>query len=303
MTAILVVDDSPTERKLVAGALHKALECSITEADSGESALEQLETIEPDLVLTDLMMPGINGLELVDRIRDEWPGLPVVLMTARGSEEITAQALKVGAASYVPKIRLSEDLGPTVLRIVSGAQQEKTHSRLMHHLSRGQLNFEIRNDIALVPPLIRTIQEMLRSLPLQDETERLRVGVAVEEAIRNAVFHGNLELDATSNQGQSLDELAAERLGIPPYCNRQVSIDIQISREQAVFTVRNEGPGFDASPFEGDAFDSDAPHGRGIHLMRTFMDSVEFNDNGREVLLRKNRHVDNEMDDLDEADE
>jgi len=303
MTAILLVDDSVMERKLVAGALHKALECSVTEADSGESALEQLETFEPDVVLTDLMMPGINGLELVERIRDEWPGLPVVLMTARGSEEIAAQALKVGAASYVPKKRLSEDLAPTVLRIVSGAQQEKTHSRLMHHLSRGQLTFEIRNDIALVPPLIRTIQEMLRSLPLQDEAERLRVGVAVEEAIRNAMFHGNLELNSPPTLTQSRDELAARRLGIPPYCNRQVSIDIQISREQAVFTIRSEGPGFDASPFEGDEFDSDAPHGRGIHLLRTFMDSVEFNDNGREVLLRKNHHVDNEMDDLDESEE
>jgi CheY-like chemotaxis protein/anti-sigma regulatory factor (Ser/Thr protein kinase) len=297
MTTVLVVDDSLVDRRLIIGVLQRSLDCSIVEADSGEAALHQLESLEPDIVLADLQMSGINGLQLVERIREDWPELPVILMTAKGSEDIAAQALKVGAASYVPKKRLNEDLVLTVQRIVSAAQQERTHSRLMHNLSSGELNFELRNDVALIPPLVRTIQEMLRSLPLHDESERLRVGVAVEEAVRNAIYHGNLELGSTLEEGRPRDELVAERLWTPPYCNRCVTVSVCISHEQAAFAIRDQGPGFDSAAFEGDEFDSDAPRGRGIRLMQTFMDSVEFSDDGREVLLRKYRYTEGDIDD------
>lgn len=246
-------------------------------------------------------MPGINGLQLVERIREDWPNVPVILMTARGSEDIAAEALRVGAASYVPKTRLANDLALTVQRIVMAAQQERTHSRLMHNLSSGELNFELRNDAALIQPLVRMIQEMLRSLPLEDEAERLRVGVAVEEAIKNAMYHGNLEIGSALDEGRSWDELVAERSWSSPYCNRRVTVSVKISHKEAVFAIRDQGTGFVSASFEGDKFDSEAPRGRGIRLMRTFMDSVEFSDGGHEVLLRKHRYVDDQFDDDDEA--
>lgn len=301
MSNILVVDDSMTERKLAVGILRRDFDGTIAEADCAEAGLEYLESHAPDLVLTDLQMPGLDGLQLVERIRDEWPGLPVVLMTSQGSEEIAARALKVGAASYVPKMRLTSDLVVTIQRIVRAASQERTHSRLMHSLDSGELNFTIRNDLALISPLVKLIQEMLRSLPLGDEAERLRVGVAVEEAIKNAVYHGNLEIGSTLEEGRSLDDLVAERLYQAPYSNRRVIVSLWISHEQAAFAVRDEGPGFDFAPFESDDFDSNAPRGRGIQLMRTFMDSVEFRDDGREVLLRKKRYDDDTPEEEEEA--
>ena len=103
MTTLLVVDDSLTDRRLVTGLLSRALDCRITEAVSGDKALECMEALEPDLVLTDLQMPGMNGLELVKLLREEYPSVPVILMTAKGSESIAAEALKNGAASYVAK--------------------------------------------------------------------------------------------------------------------------------------------------------------------------------------------------------
>lgn len=298
MATILIVDDSATDRKLASLLLERSLECTLLQANCAEAALEQLEQLEPDLVLTDLQMPGLTGLDLVERIRDDWPNVPVILMTSRGSEEIAAQALTVGAASYVPKSRLAESLIPTVQRILLGSQQERTHSRLMHHLAEGELNFVLHNDVSLIPPLVRTAQEMLRSLPLGEESERLRVGVALEEAIQNAILHGNLEIGSSEQEGRSSNEIASERMWTAPYYERRVFVSVKISREEAVFTVRNEGPGFDASLFETDKFNVDDPRGRGIRLMRTFMDEVRFEDSGRTVVLIKKR-VDEAADDAE----
>ncbi|MDA1163599.1 MAG: response regulator [Planctomycetota bacterium] len=302
MANILIVDDSLVDRRLARAILENGMECAIVEACSAEAAIEYLETVAvPDLILTDLQMPGLNGLELVERVREEWLSLPVILMTAAGSEDIASQALKVGAASYVPKKRLGNDLIPTVQRILDGARYEHTHSRLMHSLDRGELTFNLRNDVGLIAPLVRIVQEMLRSLPLKDETERLRVGVALEEAIKNAVYFGNLELDSAIDKGRTSDALAAERLYVSPYCNRNVSVVISVSRDEAVFTISDEGQGFDPSLFESDELNNDDPRGRGICLMRTLMDDVTFINNGRQVVLTKFRYTESEM--ADEAGE
>ncbi|NQV28584.1 MAG: ATP-binding protein [Rhodopirellula sp.] len=155
---------------------------------------------------------------------------------------------------------------------------------------------DIRNDLDLIAPLVRLIQEMFRSLPLGDEAERLRVSVAVEEAIRNAIHHGNLEV-GSAEAGQRLDGVVAERLWVPPYCNRNVRVIATVSHDEAVFTVQDEGPGFDYSAIECKDFDVDAHGGRGIRLMRTFMDEVQFSDRGRNVVLRKRRFEEADLQD------
>jgi CheY-like chemotaxis protein len=74
----------------------------VVHAGNGRDALEKIKSAPPDLVVTDLVMPEMDGLELVKEVRRTYPTIPVILMTAHGSEEIAAAALKAGAASYVP---------------------------------------------------------------------------------------------------------------------------------------------------------------------------------------------------------
>lgn len=292
MTAILIVDDSTLDRRLVAGLLKTGIDCSLLEATDGKHAIQQIETLVPDVILTDLQMPEMDGLELVERVRDEYPAIPVILMTAQGSEDIAALALKRGASSYVPKKRLAQDLIPTVRRILQASQQERTHSRLMHQLAECSQHFHLHNDPTLIAPLVRMIQEMLRCVPLGDEAERLRAGLAVEEALKNSLYHGNLEIGDCEHEGRSAEELATERTWMLPYCNRRIDLQINVSRTEAVFTIKDEGPGFDFSKYETDEFDADDPRGRGIRLMRTFMDDIQFEDKGRQVVLRKRSYED-----------
>src|SRR4029077_19708788 len=110
MPSVLVVDDSPLDRHLAVALLKKSPDFTVFEAVDGRDALAKIELHLPDLVVTDMMMPNMNGLELVGEVKEQFPLIPIILMTSQGSEEIAVQALQKGAASYVPKRLLATEL-------------------------------------------------------------------------------------------------------------------------------------------------------------------------------------------------
>jgi CheY-like chemotaxis protein len=291
---VLVVDDSPVDRRLAGGLLEKHVDCTVVYAADGREALRQMTPRPPDLVLTDLQMPHMNGLELVAAVKSDYPLVPVVLMTARGSEEIAAEALRRGAASYVPKKKLAEDLAATVRRVLLGSQEDRTHSQLMHHLEASDAAFVLDNDPSLIHALVRHLQNLLRCLPLADETERLRVGVALEEALLNACFHGNLEVGTAGgaqNDRRAQETLAEQRRWESPYAERRIRVQARIDRREAVFVVGDDGRGFDPSrlPAADGLAEAERGAGRGVVLMRAIMDEVVYNAAGNEVTLIKRR--------------
>ena len=79
-------------------------------ANSGEEALRMLNENPPEIVVMDVMMPGMNGLECLRRIRQSQPGLPVILLTGIGSTEEGVQGLELGAVNYLMKPLQIEDL-------------------------------------------------------------------------------------------------------------------------------------------------------------------------------------------------
>ena len=111
---ILVVDDSEVDRCLIGGLLSHQGDYRVHYADSGIAALSHIRESIPDLVISDLIMPEMDGLELVTQMRRLYPLVPVVLLTAHGNETIAFDALERGAASYVPKSRQAEKLVETV---------------------------------------------------------------------------------------------------------------------------------------------------------------------------------------------
>jgi CheY-like chemotaxis protein len=95
---VLLVEDSPTQRRLVHGVLQEAGNWDIVSAADGIEALELIADSPPSVVLTDLYMPRMDGLQLVEQVRARHPQVPVVLMTGLGSEDIAVKALRAGAA-------------------------------------------------------------------------------------------------------------------------------------------------------------------------------------------------------------
>lgn len=291
MTTILIVDDSAVDRRLAQGLLEKCPGLSFMYAANGKEAVDQLKVSPPDLVLTDLQMPEMNGLELVKAVREKHPLVPVILMTAQGSEEIAVQALAGGAASYVPKARLARELESTVESVLATARSHRRHARLLDCISRTHFSFVIDNDPSLIAAVVDHVQEHVVRLGVCDETERIRIGIALEEALVNAVYHGNLELGSELREAD-LDAyyaLAEERRRDEPYRSRVVHIEATMSRQEATFVVRDSGSGFNptALPDPTDPENLERLTGRGLLLIRTFMDEVRYNPSGNEITMVK----------------
>jgi DNA-binding NarL/FixJ family response regulator len=104
---VLVVDDSLIVRELVSSMLRSA-ELVARTAPDGEAAWHALEEELPDLVLTDVDMPRLDGLELLRRIRECWPTLPVVVLTTRDDDPYRHRAQALGASAYILKSELDE---------------------------------------------------------------------------------------------------------------------------------------------------------------------------------------------------
>jgi anti-sigma regulatory factor (Ser/Thr protein kinase) len=114
----------------------------------------------------------------------------------------------------------------------------------------------------------------------------------LSEAMVNAIDHGNLELNSKMREGEhgnEYHELGDRRKNQEPYCNRRVFITCRVSAAEAVFSIRDEGPGFDPSklPDPADPENLMRPHGRGLMLIRTFMDNVTFSESGNEIRMHK----------------
>jgi DNA-binding NtrC family response regulator len=104
MTAqILVVDDETDMTRLLQRTLEPELACKVTMAFSGEMALDILDQTAFDLVVCDVKMPGMDGFELLDRIKAGYPDLTVVMLTAFGNIESAVKAIKAGAYDFIAK--------------------------------------------------------------------------------------------------------------------------------------------------------------------------------------------------------
>jgi DNA-binding response OmpR family regulator len=125
VTRVLVVEDDPAIRR----GLVDALTFAGYEADGSDDGLEALAKVAqqvPDLMLLDVMLPGADGLTVLERVRERLPGLPVIMVTARGSEEDRVRGLSLGADDYVVKPFSAKELLARVAAVLRRAPERPT---------------------------------------------------------------------------------------------------------------------------------------------------------------------------------
>jgi anti-sigma regulatory factor (Ser/Thr protein kinase) len=212
-------------------------------------------------------------------------------MTAVGSEEIAVEALRKGAASYIPKRNLTECLVPTLEDVLAVARAERNELQMLNCLTQTEFHFTLENDGALVAPLIGHLEPHLARLHGSDRTERLRIGMALREAVLNAIEHGNLEVSSDLRQDDEhlFRDQVEQRRRQSPYRERRVHVQARIGRDEARFVVADQGPGFNpaALPDPNDPANLERIGGRGLLLICTFMDHVEHNAAGNQITLVK----------------
>jgi CheY-like chemotaxis protein/anti-sigma regulatory factor (Ser/Thr protein kinase) len=288
---ILVVDDSPTQQLQIQMVL-EADGYRVSLANDGLDALKVIEQERPDIVVTDLQMPNMNGLELVAEIKARYPSIPVILATAMGSETIAAAALQKGASSYVPKSDLATGLSPIVYQVLSLSQSTRSQREIASRVENLEITLRIENDETLVPTVIARLEQAACELDFCNEMLWMQIAMALDESLVNAIFHGNLEVSSDLrhvDDGKPFVDLVNLRKTIEPYADRRVVVSMKIDREQATFVITDDGPGFDVSslPDPTDPANLEKAGGRGLLLIHSFMDSVTHNEKGNQITLTK----------------
>jgi anti-sigma regulatory factor (Ser/Thr protein kinase) len=147
-----------------------------------------------------------------------------------------------------------------------------------------EFEFVLLNDHEQIAPVVEFLASQAARMAVTDSTEQMRISLALEEALVNALYHGNLEI---SSDADSWYDLAQRRRLQSPFCDRRIRVLARITNNFAVFVVRDEGHGFDPSQLADPTNDAHLGRcsGRGVYLMRNLMDEVVFNDIGNEVTM------------------
>lgn len=284
MPSILLVEDSSVQSRAISELLTSA-NYQVDAVTNGREALDYLAQRQVDVVITDLEMPELDGLSLVRAMHAGGIAIPIILITAHGSEQVAVDALRAGATSYVPKGQLRDLLVSTVNDVLAGRHRHGGYERLLGCVSRSEFEFELDNDPELILPLCDLLQQMIDSVCEFGRCERLRIGVALEQAVHNAMYRGNLEIPGAF----VFPPPPGPKPARPP-ADRRVHVQATIGADVVRFLVRDEGPGFDVTKVrqqgsEGAVSDG---QGRGLVLMQAFMDEVSYNARGNELILTKN---------------
>lgn len=288
-TTVLIADeDEATARDLASRVASEWWETPV--AVGMDRAVAALASRPVDVLLADARLWHDGGLGA--HVSSTHPALPVVVVTdAAATPASLVQHLQLGAMSYVPRgsgrRRLAETIG-SILHITR-RNPHREHVRSM--LRSGEIEFQLGNDPGTVAVLVGYLQRLLEDYELSGEKDIYRVGVALTEALSNAMIHGNLEVDSSlrDGAGDAYYEAIDRQRRTEPFASRVVLLEVSFSRSSVSFVVRDQGPGFDpgALPDPTDPANLARPSGRGILLMRAYTDLVSWNEKGNEVTLVK----------------
>ncbi len=296
MAKILVVEDSAIDRALVGSILAEDPQWQIEFACDGVEAVEWLQDHPgalPDVIITDMQMPRMDGLSLVRKVRQQMSQVPVVVITSEGSEECAMEALRMGATSYSPKRMLHSDLRRTVGQIIHMA----SYMRYTHDTKKlpapKSVAFVLENEPSMIGP---AIEHMQGNLPDWSDRDRWQFAMAIDEALVNAMHHGNLEVDSElreSENEQNYYDAIRDRKQTSPFCHRRVRVEAEFSDRHICVQITDEGKGFDVNRVSDPTSETNlhCVSGRGLFLIRSFMDQVSHNQVGNQITMTKIRKI------------
>lgn len=177
---------------------------------------------------------------------------------------------------------------------------------VLDSLEKCESTFVLGNDVNLTTSLVEYLQEQIGRTEAFEPSEVIRIGVALHEALTNAIYHGNLEVDSDLRQDDetAFQDLVDQRRVAIPYCDRRVLVTATVSAEEIQVMIRDEGPGFNVRKelAPDRALDLERIGGRGLLLIQSFMDVVYHNALGNEIHLIKYPISSRFRDDLSRAD-
>jgi DNA-binding NarL/FixJ family response regulator len=208
---IVIVDDHPLTRDALAALLTQQGFDVVGEAADGEEALAVTRKLQPDLVLLDLTMPGMDGLTALPKIREEAPACEVVVLTASDAEENLLGAIRAGASGYLLKTESPEQIATFLRGVVRGeaALSGGVAKRLLDRVREGGRFDGIPDAITKV--LSAREVEVLLLLDEHLGTDEVAQRLFISEHTVRSHVKGLLKKLGVSSRREALERLAAAR--------------------------------------------------------------------------------------------
>jgi CheY-like chemotaxis protein/anti-sigma regulatory factor (Ser/Thr protein kinase) len=271
---LLIVDDDPSIHELV-DAMLAGTDWEGNTTSSGEEALARLETHSYDLLLTDILMPGMDGLALLGQLRSRYPDIPVVMMTVRNTPDNVLGSLRRDAAAYISKPFSRDTLLGTLQNALSSSVSDDDIKILSD--KPNWISLQIRCRIATADRLTQFVRELPSDL---DPDQREQIATAFRELLMNAVEHGG-------------------------HLDPEKTVDLSYIRtaRSIVYYIRDPGEGFSMDSLAHAAVANTAeepfrhielrqqmgirPGGFGLLMTKSFADELIYSAKGNEVILIK----------------
>ena len=194
---ILVVDDHPVVRQGVAGLVDSHPDMRVVgEASNGREAIQQFRAHHPDVVLMDLQMPEMNGLDALMAIRDEAPDARIIVLTTYAGDTQVLRAIKAGARGYLLKSALHRELLETIRAVHAGKKSlsaevsyelaehatddvlTPAEVRVLRLIAEGNANKEIAEQLSVSEETVKgQVRNILSKLGAKDRTHAAMIGL------------------------------------------------------------------------------------------------------------------------------
>lgn len=294
---VLLIDDD----KAVLGMVEEALllhGMTVHAFSEGEEAIKLIEEPEGpplDLVISDINMEGMDGFDVINRVKALNPKLPVVLVTGQASLDYAIRAMRMGASNLFHKPLSIRDLAIDVFHLVALHRELRMAEGSLRGLVQEIRHFSFRSDELDIPGMVAHLTDRLVPMGFASSSNVDVLGMAYHEALVNALEHGNLEMDSKLkgdffSSKDPYTTLLQERMEDNRYASRRVDVMVDATPDRFEVVVTDDGPGFDTEALPEISDDTLSRYcGRGLALIRMIMDEVTHNEKGNQIrmLLRK----------------
>ncbi len=257
---ILVVDDEEDVRGTLSEMI-EGLDYQVIAAENGKEALERIKTEKIDLIITDLSMPKMNGLELIVNSKQINPNIPIAVISAFGNVENTTYALTRGAFSFIAKpFKISQ-----IKELIRKGKQLRELSLGTYALMewvKSQTEMVFPSQLDLFPSAILFALKECQWRGIEDDARLENVAICLEELLNNAFVHGNRK-----------DK------------NKRIKVKMAFDAEKFVLSVKDEGDGFDGENYLEKIREEQVsmPEKRGLFIVDLLMDDLRFSKKGSEA--------------------
>jgi CheY-like chemotaxis protein len=257
---ILIIDDEEKIRSVLSKIVDQ-LDLIPLAARDGLEALNLLQSKKIDLIITDLMMPQMDGLTFIVKSREINPRIPIAVISGYGDVKNATLALTRGAFNFITKPFTIKEVENIIRKGLRLRELSLGTDKLLQNV-KNRTETTIPSYPHLLPSAIFYIIKECQWRGIDNENLLNNISVCTDEILTNALVHGN---------------------GGDP--KKNISITLNFDAEKFTLTVKDEGEGFDVKKFSRQLKENhlDIPSKRGLFIVEYLMDEVSFNTKGNQI--------------------